>query len=209
MTKVNSMDELNELVNEIDSTVAGITPETPDKADKANTVKSKKGFYTINELAGMVERNPDTVRKQLAKASLKPNKAGKYSLVKVKEIFAEASKRDMRNIDPSNAKQIKTKLECEILQQKLDQLKGNLITKDDHFSTLLQSHSMVKQQLINLPKQVAQLTSDIQANQAVKKLVENLCNTLSSNFANLIKESSTDNINADNNTSKSESNQPE
>jgi len=124
-----------------------------------------------------------SVRSHIRRADLKKDSKGKYSLTEFLEIYqrAKASDNQYANRDP--AKRRKTELECEILQEKLNQIRGEAITKSEHERILVESHSLVKKRLLNLHNEVAQRTSDVEAVKAVQSLVVDLFHHLEKDFS--------------------------
>jgi len=145
-------------------------------------MKKETKFMSISELSELLERGESSIRRQIKLAGLKQNKDKKYNIESVLKILEEAKERDKRNSSTNPNKDRKTELECKILEAKLSKITGESISKTEHIQILLQSHQIVKQELINLLKETRELTSEISVNEIIKKRIAKLCNDISDKF---------------------------
>ena len=96
---------------------------------------------TMTELVSIADTSDVTLRKHIRKASIPKGKDGKYNVQKVLSAMLEHRKDDNRNIPDGALMKIratKGALECQILQVKLDILKGEYISMDDHLREVSQ-----------------------------------------------------------------------
>lgn len=128
------------------------------------TGRKQSLWVTLAEASALVERHPNNLSSTCARAGIKPRKSdGKWYLPKIRDAVAAAVSRDGRNqpVDPTTPRQVKTVLECRILETKLAQLRGTLIPMDEHLSELRTFAAWFRDVLDLWSSEVKALTSDI------------------------------------------------
>jgi hypothetical protein len=118
---------------------------------------------TISELMAHLDKSDKTIRRYIARAGLVPDAQKKYSSAAVLEQEKVASERDLRNkgsldgilVDPQTwGDQLKAK-QVEKLDVQIQELRGELISKDDVRGILATHASAVRGALDNFVQMVA------------------------------------------------------
>ncbi len=106
----------------------------------------------ITELEQLCNLSTNPIKKHIRKAHIPKGKDGKYNVGRVLNAILKhrnqysqtaAANGKRETAGASEFKFLKVDLECQILQVKLDQLKGQLIPLDEHFQEIREYAGMV------------------------------------------------------------------
>ena len=117
-------------------------------------------WLSNGELAELLCKDQSTISHTVKQFGLKANKYGKYSLKAVTEAFKVKQARDNKNIDPNNPKHRKTALECDILEEKLKQIRGETISLEQHYKETDEIATIVNAGLEQWVQKIAAMKRD-------------------------------------------------
>lgn len=118
-----------------------------------------------------------SLRHHLTRGRFKPDADKRYNTEAVLEYIRAARLGDKKNGTP--ATQRKRELECELLQTRIDQLRGELVPRREMQETLLRHAAIVKRTVDNFDKDLAALCPDASAVKALKSKTDEMLRWLS------------------------------
>ena len=117
-------------------------------------------WLSNGEIAELLCKDQSTISHTITQFGIKKNKYNKYSLKAVTAAFKEKQARDNKNIDPNNPKHRKTALECDILEEKLKQIRGETMPLDEHDATVEKYATIVNAGLEQWVQKIAAMKRD-------------------------------------------------
>jgi len=140
----------------------------------------------LEQISGLT-RNP--VMKHIRRHNISKGKDGKYPTRKVldailtdKQMDARTGGGDANGMAVNKIKATKTALECQILQVKLDQLKGLMWMRDDVLSSWSERNAQVRAVIENFRQRETAENGTTEGKSLIDALCDGILNELSEDF---------------------------